>query len=56
MKEHPRYLRASLTAATAAVGSEYFLLPVARADGGEPLLLYRERVYSYELYHQLRHL
>ena len=35
--------------ATAAVGSAYFFLPIASADA-----VYRERVYCYELYHQLR--
>ncbi|NNM86783.1 MAG: methionyl-tRNA formyltransferase-like protein [Phycisphaerales bacterium] len=35
--------------ATAAIGSEYFHLPVC--ERGE---IYRERVYCYELYHQVR--
>jgi hypothetical protein len=35
--------------ATAAIGPEYFLLPI---HGGESR--YRERVYCYELYHQAR--
>lgn len=35
--------------ATAAIGPEYFLLPVHGADP-----VYRERVYCYELYHQMR--
>lgn len=35
--------------ATAAIGTEYFLLPVVARDP-----VYRERVYCYELYHQLR--
>lgn len=35
--------------ATAAIGAEYFLLPI---HGGAPV--YRERVYCYELYHQMR--
>jgi hypothetical protein len=43
-----------LTAATQLVDAEYFLLPVADQNGGEPIIQYRERVYSYELYHQLR--
>jgi hypothetical protein len=47
-------LRDLLAAATADIAPEYFLLPVADADGGEPLVEYRERVYAYELYHQLR--
>ena len=38
-----------LQEATAAIGAEYFLLPV---HGGDPV--YRERVYCYELYHQMR--
>jgi hypothetical protein len=38
-----------LTAATAHIAPEYFRLPV---DGGGPV--YRERVYCYELYHQMR--
>jgi hypothetical protein len=38
-----------LQRATAAVSAEYFLLPVHGADS-----IYRERVYCYELYHQLR--
>jgi hypothetical protein len=36
--------------ATAAIGQEYFLLPIHGA--GAPM--YRERVYCYELYHQMR--
>ena len=35
--------------ATAAIGKEYFLLPIHGADP-----VYRERVYCYELYHQMR--
>lgn len=38
-----------LAEATASVGPEYFLLPI---DGADPI--YRERVYCYELYHQMR--
>lgn len=38
-----------LRAATAAMDGIYFLLPIAE---GTPI--YRERVYCYELYHQLR--
>ena len=41
----------ALGAATSLVGEEYFQLPVADADA-----VYRERVYCYELYHQLRSL
>jgi hypothetical protein len=39
-----------LDEATASIGPEYFLLPI---DGADPV--YRERVYCYELYHQMRH-
>src|SRR5262245_8520073 len=35
--------------ATAAIAREYFLLPVHNADS-----VFRERVYCYELYHQMR--
>ena len=35
--------------ASAHIGADYFQLPVADADA-----VYRERVYCYELYHQLR--
>lgn len=38
-----------LRQATANISAEYFQLPV---DGGMPI--YRERVYCYELYHQMR--
>lgn len=38
-----------LQGATAAIGAEYFLLPI---HGAGPV--YRERVYCYELYHQMR--
>ena len=38
-----------LCRATANISAEYFQLPV---DGG--MLIYRERVYCYELYHQMR--
>lgn len=38
-----------LAQAAAAVAHQYFFLPV---DGPEPV--YRERVYCYELYHQMR--
>lgn len=37
--------------ATAAIPPEYFLLPIHGADS-----VYRERVYCYELYHQVRRL
>ncbi|WP_292533795.1 methionyl-tRNA formyltransferase-like protein [Methylocystis sp.] len=38
-----------LIEATQSIESDYFLLPI---DGGPPV--YRERVYTYELYHQMR--
>ena len=38
-----------LIEATRSIESDYFLLPI---DGGAPV--YRERVYTYELYHQMR--
>ncbi|MET4374829.1 hypothetical protein ABIA99_007561 [Bradyrhizobium sp. LB12.1] len=38
-----------LASATAEIGREYFRLPI---HGGGPV--YRERVYCYELYHQMR--
>ena len=41
-----------LALATASIPSHYFQLPVA----GEKEPIYRERVYTYELYHQLRSL
>jgi hypothetical protein len=41
--------RAMLSAATERIAQDYFHLPVADADA-----VYRERVYCYELYHQLR--
>ena len=47
-------LQRLLAEATAAIAPDYFLLPVANAGDAEPLLRYRERVYAYELYHQLR--
>nr|WP_298724321.1 hypothetical protein [uncultured Steroidobacter sp.] len=41
---------AILQAATAAIDADYFLLPVS----GRENPMYRERVYCYELYHQIR--
>ena len=38
-----------LKQAAASIEGEYFHLPI---DGGDPV--YRERVYCYELYHQMR--
>lgn len=46
--------RRLLTEATAAVRPDYFMLPVADVRGDEMLIHYRERVYAYEVYHQLR--
>ena len=54
MEEDLNRFRHILADATGAVESHYFLLPVADTQGGDPLLQYRERVYAYELYHQLR--
>lgn len=45
MEEFTQILRQ----ATAAIAPEYFHFPI---DGGDPI--FRERVYCYELYHQLR--
>ncbi len=42
-------LREKIAIATSLIAPEYFQLPVARAGH-----VYRERVYCYELYHQLR--
>ena len=51
MKEQDfQYFMESLIKAAEKVGAHYFQLPIARGD--EPI--YRERVYCYELYHQLR--
>ena len=47
-------IRSLLRLATAQVGEDYFMLPVANAEGRMPLARYRERVYAYELYHRLR--
>jgi len=44
-------LRKLVPTATPEIEPEYFLVPVADAEGGEPLVQYRERVYAYELYH-----
>jgi hypothetical protein len=40
-----------LREATAAIPPEYFLLPIHGGDS-----VYRERVYCYEFYHQMRRL
>lgn len=44
-----RELSEILQQATAAIDQEYFLLPIHGADS-----VHRERVYCYELYHQMR--
>lgn len=44
-----RELTGILRQGTAAIGQAFFLLPIR---GGDPV--YRERIYSYELYHQMR--
>jgi hypothetical protein len=50
MNEEFAIFEALIEATTAAIGDPYFQLPVAQlADA-----VYRERVYCYELYHQLR--
>jgi hypothetical protein len=46
---HIEQLDDILQKATAAIGDEFFLLPIHGADR-----VYRERVYCYELYHQMR--
>ena len=46
---HMEHLSQILHEATAAICEEYFLLPI---HGDAPV--YRERVYCYELYHQMR--
>ena len=51
MQEAFERLLGLIDIATSRVGTEYFQLPRADADA-----VYRERVYCYELYHQLRHL
>jgi hypothetical protein len=52
--EDADHFRALMARAAAAVGRDYFMLPVGDHDGGQPLIQYRERFYAYELYHQLR--
>jgi hypothetical protein len=49
-----RGFRELLCEAAAAVGPEWFLLPVASEDSRAPARHYRERVYCYEIYHQIR--
>ena len=53
-RDDVRTFRQLLRAATSAIAAEYFLLPVAVPPGGVPRSDFRERVYAYELYHQLR--
>ena len=50
MKRDFQHLIESLIKAAENMGAHYFQLPIAGSD--EPI--YRERVYCYELYHQLR--
>jgi len=50
MNQDFQYLLKSLIKAAEKVEAHYFQLPIAERD--EPI--YRERVYCYELYHQLR--
>jgi hypothetical protein len=52
MESFLKILIDKLTEATCDIKEEYFRLPVASDDG--PVIMTRERVYSYELYHQLR--
>lgn len=47
-------MRQLIAEASTAISPDYFMLPVAGSEGGEQLVQYRERVYAYELYHQLR--
>jgi hypothetical protein len=49
MKQDLEQLRNFITDATKDIAQEYFLLPVADREGGEPLVQYRERVYAYDL-------
>jgi hypothetical protein len=49
MEQELNSFEGMIAAASARIGPEYFQLPVAGADA-----VYRERVYCYELYHQLR--
>jgi hypothetical protein len=49
VERHFERLQEMLRVATARIPLDYFQLPVADADA-----VYRERVYCYELYHQLR--
>lgn len=51
MEQYLNALEEMLAASCAQIGGEYFQLPIAEADA-----VYRERVYCYELYHQLRRL
>jgi hypothetical protein len=43
-----------LAEATAKIDPDYFLLPFANVAGEAPIFHYREGVYAYQLYHQLR--
>lgn len=50
MKEHLDIFNVALREATRVIEEHYFQLPVAGAEAP----IFRERVYCYELYHQLR--
>lgn len=54
MEQEFEILRQKLATACELIGEEYFQLPVAVREEGEADTVYRERVYCYELYHQLR--
>ncbi len=54
MSEHLEMMHALLANATATIAAAYFLLAVADAEEAEPHVQYRERVYAYELYQELR--
>lgn len=49
MNQELNYFERMMATACAQIEADYFMLPVADADS-----VYRERVYCYELYHQLR--
>jgi hypothetical protein len=52
--EDVQLFRQRLMRATNCIAPDYFLLPVANKEDHPPVHAYRERVYAYELYHQLR--
>lgn len=51
-----RHFMALLDVACGRIGQRWFLLPFDRAGAAAGSTAYRERVYCYELYHQLRRL